>query len=464
MRFRRTRECGLSGRVAPLARAAAFALGLGLGGPFGAGAALADLLGHGAPVRDVAISPDGSRAITSGFDDLSIVWDLPAGAQAVRLYGHEAAVNAGLFLPGGRAVTASDDGSARIWDLATGATLHVLAGHSQKVVNLSRSPDGRRIATASWDRTLRLWDAETGAPLRVFEGHRGPVNAVRFLDGGRRLISGGHDGALRIWPADAQGGEARLFAEAGFPINDLEVSPDGRRLVTASADGLVRVWDVETRAEIRRLEAHEGAVLAVAISPDGRQIASGGTDGRLLLWRLDGATAEPRLDVPIAHYRAVWALDFALDGRAIYAAGVDSATRVFSTEDGAPLGGPGTPFRPIERVSRALADSEDPVERGAFQFRKCAVCHSLTPDGPPKSGPTLHGVFGRTVGGLAGYRYSAALQAADFVWTERTVSELFEVGPDVMLPGTKMPIQRLPDPQDRADLMAFLKASGGASE
>ncbi|MEQ8602467.1 MAG: hypothetical protein RIB45_04045 [Marivibrio sp.] len=460
VRFRRARMRRSCERVASLARAALVASGLWAASQ----PAAADLLGHGAPVRDVALSPDGARAITSGFDDLSIVWDLAAGEQAVRLYGHEAAVNAGVFLPGGRAATVSDDGSARIWSLDTGETLHVLSGHSQKVVNLARSPDGRRLATASWDRTVRLWDAETGAPLRTFDGHRGPVNAVRFFDGGRRLISGGHDGALRTWPAQQDGGEAGLFAEAGFPINDLELSPDGARLVTASADGVVRIWDVATRREIRRLEAHEGAVLAVAISPDGRQIASGGTDGRLLLWRLAGSAAEPRLDVPIDHYRAVWALDFAVDGRAIYASGVDSVTRVFSTEDGAPLGGGGTPFQPIDRVSRAFADSDDPVERGAFQFRKCAVCHSLTPDGPPKSGPTLHGIFGRRVGGLPDYRYSSALEDADFIWTEKTVSELFEVGPDVMLPGTKMPIQRLPDPQDRADLTAFLKASGGAAE
>lgn len=464
MRFRRASMRRSCERVAPLGRAALLVFVL-----FGAASpAAADLLGHGAPVRDVAVSPDGTRAITSGFDDLSIVWDLETRDQLVRLYGHEAAVNAGLFLPDGRAATVSDDGAARIWDLSTGAVLHVLEGHTQKVVNLARSPDGRRLATASWDRTVKLWDTESGALLRSFDGHRGPVNAVRFYDQGRRLISGGHDGALRTWPAAAEGeegaGEPGLFAEAGFPINDIEVSPDGARLVTASADGVVRVWDLAARTEVRRLEAHEGAVLAVAISPDGRQIASGGTDGRLLLWRLEGEGAEPRLDVPIKHYRAVWALDFSADGAAIYASGVDRVTRVFSAEDGAPLHGEATPFQPIERVSRALADSDDPVERGAFQFRKCAVCHSLEPDGPPKSGPTLYGIFGRRVGGLDGYRYSQALQAADFVWTEESVSELFELGPDVMLPGTKMPIQRLPDPQDRADLMRFLKASGGAAE
>jgi cytochrome c len=43
------------------------------------------------------------------------------------------------------------------------------------------------------------------------------------------------------------------------------------------------------------------------------------------------------------------------------------------------------------------------------------------------------------------------------VWTEQTVARLFEVGPDVMVPGSKMPLQRLPDARDRADLDTYLK-------
>jgi len=46
---------------------------------------------------------------------------------------------------------------------------------------------------------------------------------------------------------------------------------------------------------------------------------------------------------------------------------------------------------------------------------------------------------------------------SDLVWTEETVDKLFAIGPDHLLPGTKMPLQRMPDRQDRADLIAFLK-------
>ncbi|MDF1748937.1 MAG: hypothetical protein P1V34_08700, partial [Alphaproteobacteria bacterium] len=138
--------------------------------------AKADFIGHGAPVRDVEISPDGRYAATAGFDDIAILWSLEERSQLARFYGHEAGVNAVTFLPAlpgeirPRVVSVSDDGTARIWDGVSGAILHVLKGHEKKVVAVASSPDGTRVATASWDRTVRLWDAGSGQILRVFTG------------------------------------------------------------------------------------------------------------------------------------------------------------------------------------------------------------------------------------------------------------------------------------------------------
>lgn len=423
------------------------------------GSAQADFIGHGAPVRDVVLSPDGQFAATAGFDDLAILWSVDSREQLTRFYGHEAGVNAVAFLPAAagaerpRVVTASDDGTARIWNGDTGRELLTLSGHTKKVVAVAASPDGKLVATASWDRTVRLWDAETGRSLRVLEGHDNSVNDLVFSPDGADVISAGYDGDVWIWPLKE--GEPFRFSRVGFPINALAISGDGATLVTGSADKTVRVWNRETGEMTRELvEPHDGAVLTVAVSRDGGAIASGGVGGTLLIW--DGETA-PRISLQIEHYRAVWALDFAPDGRHIYAAGIDSVVRAWRTADGQSVIGEATRFRPVERVSRALADSQDPVERGSFQFRKCAICHALEDGGPPRSGPSLAGLFGRRAGTHPGYDFSDALDGSDVIWTEETVDLLFDIGPDKMFPGTKMPVQRLTDPRDRRDLVEFLK-------
>ena len=77
---------------------------------------------------------------------------------------------------------------------------------------------------------------------------------------------------------------------------------------------------------------------------------------------------------------------------------------------------------------------------------------------PPLSG----GLF--VVGSLAGYPYSPALTGKTFTWTDDTLFKLFSDGPDRFLPGTKMPVQRIPDAQALRDLIAYLHeltADGG---
>ena len=98
------------------------------------------------------------------------------------------------------------------------------------------------------------------------------------------------------------------------------------------------------------------------------------------------------------------------------------------------------------------------ITNGEKQFaRKCSVCHTLSPDGRRRAGPTLFGVFGRMAGTLDGYPYSKALLDSDIIWSEETINRLFSEGPDIVTPGTKMPIQRMKNAQDRIDLVTFLK-------
>jgi cytochrome c len=66
-------------------------------------------------------------------------------------------------------------------------------------------------------------------------------------------------------------------------------------------------------------------------------------------------------------------------------------------------------------------------------------------------------LFGRRAGTVAGYPYSPALRNSAIVWTEQTVDRLFALGPHIVTPGSKMPLQRMADPSERAALIAYLR-------
>src|SRR5690606_19950447 len=168
------------------------------------GVAQAQLRGHGGPVRALAISPDGSEAISGSFDTSAIRWSLKQNAALQVMRFHDDAVNAVAWLKDGRLATASAAARIAIWTPDTPKPDVVLNGHKGPIVDLAQSPDGRTLASASWDHSVRLWPLAGGTP-RVLEGHTQNVNGVAFTPDGRQLVSVGYDTTLRIWPLNGEG-------------------------------------------------------------------------------------------------------------------------------------------------------------------------------------------------------------------------------------------------------------------
>jgi WD40 repeat protein len=92
--------------------------------------------------------------------------------------------------------SASGDSTVRLWDAETGAHRSTLKGHSDYVIAVAFSRDGKMLASASDDSTVRLWDAETGAHRSMLEGHSDFVSAVAFSRDGKHIQTDQGDIAL----------------------------------------------------------------------------------------------------------------------------------------------------------------------------------------------------------------------------------------------------------------------------
>jgi cytochrome c len=104
------------------------------------------------------------------------------------------------------------------------------------------------------------------------------------------------------------------------------------------------------------------------------------------------------------------------------------------------------------------------IAKGQAITSKCASCHMFDPAGTNNIGPGLYGVVGREPGTHPGYTYDSAMHdfeglAGHKAWTYDLLYQFIK-GPQQDMPGTKMTFVGLKDPQDRINVIAYLRSNG----
>ncbi len=100
------------------------------------------------------------------------------------------------------------------------------------------------------------------------------------------------------------------------------------------------------------------------------------------------------------------------------------------------------------------------AEAGADVFAQCKECHEIGQGASDRIGPHLNGIFGRKAAAHDGYRYSTSMARAGadgLIWTAETLDAYIE-NPRTLVSKTRMSFRGLLDPQDRANLLAYLRS------
>lgn len=351
-----------------------------------------------APLDALAISPDGIRFATGGWDGAARIWNRETGKELFVLKHGGLYVHAVAFSPDGRLLaTGGDDpdGYVQLWNVETGQRLKTFAGHDDGVLSVMFSKDGARLLTSSYDKTARLWNVADARELKTFRGHtwwvwqavfspdetqiatvsqdgsafvwsvdsdrrpppftghRGPVYCVDFLPDGQTLVTGGFDRRILLWKAgDIQpfnfknlerGGRAappaqfRELAGHATGVRSLHVMASGGMLLSASEDNTVRLWDVAGEAVVKTFRGHSSGVRAAVVAPDGRRLLSASHDASVLEWSI--ADYEELRAIQgrklEGHADAVLAASFSPNQALIVTASRDRTARTWDSRTGA---------------------------------------------------------------------------------------------------------------------------------
>eukprot|EP01137_Pigoraptor_chileana_P029063 Opistho-2@13765 len=141
------------------------------------------VLQNGSAVLDFALDPFDDSVVVVACEDSSLrVWRIPEGGlketisePILRISGHRQKINVIRFHPTARNVvaTAGYDFAIKLWDLSNGNELVTIDGHTDQLLGMEFSPDGKHLATVCKDKFLRIFDARSGKLLQTAPNHVG---------------------------------------------------------------------------------------------------------------------------------------------------------------------------------------------------------------------------------------------------------------------------------------------------
>jgi WD40 repeat protein len=231
------------------------------------------------------------------------------------------------FSPNGKSLAAtSPDNTVKLWD-REGGLVRTLRGHSQPVVDLAFSPDGRMLMTSGGDRT-RLWQLQNAAIVSL----NAQSQLVAYRPDGQLIASIGNTGVIKLWkPSGVSHGYLEVVEGSGKAVG-LAFSADGQTLASATEEGTVQLWQINAKTkDYEPLKTFKtGSILQMSLSPNGRVVATAGEGGALQLWSQEGELQQTLT----GHRGAVRAIAFSLNGRSLLSGGDDRMVKLWRVGGG----------------------------------------------------------------------------------------------------------------------------------
>jgi WD40 repeat protein len=172
-----------------------------------------------------------------------------------------------------------------------------LSGHTEGVMAVRFSPDGKFLASASGDKTIKVWRVEDGALEATFggkEGHELGISDVAWSYDSKMLASCSDDLKVKVWDR-ATGALRKTLAGHCNCLLSVDFQPKTYILASGSYDTKIIQWDAETGKLRKIMVGHTAPVSSVRYSKDGQHLLSTSYDGTWKLW--NAMTGEITLDV-----------------------------------------------------------------------------------------------------------------------------------------------------------------------
>jgi WD40 repeat protein len=241
-------------------------------------------------------------------------WNPTAGTLSRSvLVSNDTLFGASISPDGKKVAVGCTDNSVHVFETAGGRELYKMSSHENWVLATVFGVDSRRFVSVGRDRAAKLVNAEKGQLLENLNQLRGELSAVARHPKQDVIVVGGEDRIPYLYTMDRTrnlkvGEESTLLrkleAQDGA-ILALDWSPDGKRIAVAGAGPAVNLYDPDTGARLAACSGHTADIYSVAFSPDGTLLAAGGFDGQVRIYNVaDCSLRRAMTPVPLAESAA----------------------------------------------------------------------------------------------------------------------------------------------------------------
>jgi WD40 repeat protein/serine/threonine protein kinase len=252
-----------------------------------------------------------------------------------------------LSADGRWAFSGSRDKTLRLWEVSSGKCLRTFDGHTSWVNSVAVGGDGHWVLSGSMDGILRLWEVSSGKCLRTFDGHRLSVGSVVLSADGSWALSGGNDKTLRLWEVST-GKCLRTFEGHRDSVKSVALSVDGHWALSGSGDHDLKLWEVSTSKCLRTFKGHADQINSVTLNSDGCWALSGSEDKTLRLWEVSTGKCLRTFE---GHTDAVTSAVLSADRRWVISGSRDKTIRLWEVSSGMCFGTFEGHRSPVQSVS-----------------------------------------------------------------------------------------------------------------
>lgn len=237
----------------------------------------------------------GHLFISGGNDDIIKLWNFYGDRKCIQDYrGHSKAIKALKFInEGSKFLSSSFDQSVKVWDTETGKVTKRLKFRAlPNSIDSRPMGNGNEFIVGLSNSKIMHYDlrvSEKDGLVQQYDHHLAGILALRYFPDGSKFISSSEDKTVRIWNNQINIPIKQISDTTQHSMPFIDIHPSEKYFCTQSMDNSIYSYSMKPKYKrhsnkIFRGQKSSGFGIGLTFSPDGHYICSGDIRSKILVW------------------------------------------------------------------------------------------------------------------------------------------------------------------------------------